>query len=194
MKRRDLLLATTGGVLASSPLASMAATRSLEPTLDASGAALLPVRATRGVTPSLLVQAVQIGAAFADPGAHRAGSFSVDLVVREGRSEIRILAWQLTRDRMGRPTSSSRVFMPFIDGRDISLLATIRVDDGRGKESSEVYWESPLWSGGVYVLATRRRSTGLPPRPADISWDEAAGLRVLDAAGHDFDAVLLTTV
>jgi hypothetical protein len=142
----------------------------------------------------LTVQAVQIGAAFADPGARNAGSFSLDLGVHEGRSQIRIQAWQLTRDRMGRATSSSRVFMPFIDGRDINLLATIRVDDGRGKESSEIYWESPLWSGGVYVLATRRRSTGLPPQPADISWDEANGLRVLDAAGHDFDAVLVTTV
>lgn len=194
MKRRDLLLATTGGVLASSSLVSTAATRSLGPIFDASGAALIPVRATRGPTPSLSVQAIQIGAAFADPGARSAGSFSVDFVVREGRSEIRILAWQLTRDRRGRPTSSSRVFMPFIDGRDIKLLATIRVEDARGKDSSEISWESPLWSGGVYVLATRRRSTGVPPLSADISWDEATGLRVLDAAGHDFDAVLLTTV
>jgi hypothetical protein len=194
MKRRDLLLATSGAVLAGAPLASMAATRPLEPIFNASGAALLPVRATRGATPSLMVQAVQIGAAFADPGARNAGSFSLDLGLREGRSQIRIHAWQLTRDRTGRATSASRVFMPFIDGRDINLLATIRAEDARGKESSEIYWETPLWSGGVYVLATRRRSTGLPPLPADISWDEANGLRVLDAAGHDFDAVLVTTV
>lgn len=194
MKRRELLLATTGSVLAGAPLASMAVTSPMARGQDASCAALLPLRLARGNAPSVLVQAVQIGQSFPDPGASGAGSLSVDLLVAHGRTPVAIRAWQQTRRRDGRASAASRAFLPFLDGRGIDLRVTVRSGEVGGKGAVEASWETSLWSGGVYLLATRRRSTGVPPSPTDVRWDESTGLLVPDAAGHDFDAVLLTTV
>jgi hypothetical protein len=193
MKRRELLLAASGGALASAPLASMAATVPKGFRHDASSAALLPMRLARDAKPSALIEAVWIGKAYPDPGATGSGSLSLDLVVIIGRTPIAIQAWQQTRNRSGQAMAASGVFMPFIDGRVIDLQVTVRSGIAGDKASSEWTWTSPLSSGGVYLLATRRRSTGLPPLPADLRWDESSGLVVPDAAGHDFDAVLLTT-
>lgn len=194
MKRRELLLATTGCVLAGAPLASMAMTSPMARGQDASCAALLPLRRARDAEPSLMVQAVQIGQSFPDPGASGAGGLSVDLVVAHGRTPIVMRAWQQTRRRDGRTSAASRAFLPFLDGREVDLRVTVRSGEVGGKGAFEASWETSLWSGGVHLLATRRRSTGLPPLPEDVRWDESTGLVVLDAAGHDFDAVLLTTV
>lgn len=193
MKRRELLLAASGGALASAPLASMAATVPKGFRHDASSAALLPMRLAHGNKSLALIEAVKIGAAYPDPGATGAGSLSIDLVVILGRTPIAIQAWQQTRNRSGCASTASQVFMPFIDGRVIDLQVTVRSGIAGDKASSESTWVSPLSPGGVYLLATRRRSTGLPPLPADLRWDESSGLVVPDAAGHDFDAVLLTT-
>lgn len=193
MKRRELLIATTGSLLVGAPSASMAMPK-FEIRSNGSAAALLPLRVARGSTPSALIQGVQIGGAFPDPGATATGSLSLDLLMIDGRTPILVYAWQQTRVRGARVSTSSRVFMPFIDARPIDLRVTVRQNAPREKGSIETVWDVPLTSGGTYLLATQRRSTQLPPLPTDVRWSESTGLVVPDTAGHDFDAVLLTTV
>lgn len=194
MNRRDLLIATSGSALAGSPLASLAVTSPIARGHDASCVALLPLRPALGHEPSVRIEAVQIGRCYPDPGASEAGSLSVDLVVAHGRTPIVIRAWQQTRRHGGQVSAASRAFLPFVDGREVDLRVSVRTGEAGAKGAFEATWETTLWSGGLHLLATRRRSTGLPPLPADLHWDEVSGLVVPDAAGHDFDAVLLTTV
>lgn len=194
MKRRQLLTAASAVMLSGLSAPGLANAGAGLAGYDGASAALIPLRMGRAIAPGRALEAVRIGPAFADPAGYGAGSLSVDLGIMVGREQVLVLAWQLTRRADGRVSLASQVTMPFIDGQVVDLHVTTRSSaDGKGADI-ESTWQSALAPGVVYALATRRRSTGLPPEPSVLNWTAIKGLEVRDRFGHDFDAVLITTV